>query len=275
MIIVSLLCLPLAAVAQTDEALDPEFGGRIALGVDKKIVKGLHITLEEELRLDDNFSALNRMQTTVGIRYKILPFLKVGLGYALINKYDDSLSSFKSPRHRVFVDVTGTYRAGDWQFSLKERLQMTHRTGSFNEYQNPANLWALKSRLKVTYKGLDRLEPFAAVELRNTLNAPVISAVYNEATDSWGYYNSSNVFTEKGESGWFLEGFKGVYINRLRFTLGADYSFNKHHSIEVSLMGDYCMDKVVDASGKGKYLHSYTRETGIVGWLCASYNYSF
>ena len=29
--------------AQTDVALDPEFGARVALGLDKKITKGFHI----------------------------------------------------------------------------------------------------------------------------------------------------------------------------------------------------------------------------------------
>lgn len=272
-IVAMAVLLPLAAAAQTDESLDPEVGGRIAVSLDKKIIKGLHINLEEELRFDNNFSAFDRFHTTLGASYKVLPWLKVGLGYSLINGYDGDSSAFKSARHRFFFDVTGSYRFGDWQVSLRERVQMTHRTGSFNEYQNPANAWALKSRVKVAYKGLRRWEPYASVELRNTLNAPVINAVYNEATDTWGFYNNG-VFTEKGDPGWFLEGFSGAYVNRLRGTLGVEYRIDRRSTIEAYLMADYSIDKEVDANTSGKKLKAYTRETGFTGWLCVSYSYS-
>lgn len=272
-IVAMAVLLPLTAAAQTDENLDPEVGGRIAVSLDKKIIKGLHVNLEEELRFDNNFASFDRFHTTLGATYKALPCLKVGLGYSLINGYDNESSAFKSARHRFFFDVTGSYHFGDWQVSLRERVQMTHRTGSFNEYQNPTNAWALKSRVKVAYTGLRRWEPYATMELRNTLNAPVINAVYNEATDTWGYYSGST-FTEKGDPGWFLEGFNGIYVNRLRGTLGVEYRIDKRSRLEVSLMADYSIDKEVDANSSGKKLKSYTRETGFTGWFCVNYSYS-
>lgn len=274
LIIVSLLALPLYGMAQTDIDLDPETGGRIAVSVDKKVARGLHVGIEEEVRFDNNLTSFNRFHTTLGATYKVLPYLKLGLGYSLINGYDDSLYTFKYPRHRLYFDVTSSHRFGDWQLSIKERIQVTHRTGTFNPYQNPRNAVALKSRLKLAYKGFRRWEPYASIEVRNTLNAPVINAIYNEATDSWGYYDD-DVFTTKGAPGWFLNGFKGVYVNRLRGTLGVDYRINRHNTVELYLMGDRTIDKVVDASGKGKKLKSYTSEKGFTGWLCANYSYSF
>lgn len=265
--------LPLSLAAQTEENLDPEVGGRVSLSLNKKIVKGLHISLEEEVRFDNNFGAFDRFHTTLDVSYKVLPYLKVNLGYSLINGYSTSESAFKSARHRVFFDITGSYRFGDWQVSLRERVQMTHRTGSFNEYQNPTNAWALKSRLKVAYKGLRRWEPYASLELRNTLNAPTINAVYNQSSDKWGYYEGSS-FTEKGDAGWFLDGFSNVYINRLRGSLGVEYRLDRRSKLEVYLMADYCIDKVVDANAEGTKLKSYSEEKGFTGWLCASYSYS-
>lgn len=261
--------------AQTDVDLDPEFGGRLSLQVDKKLAKGLHVSLEEEARIADNFSSFNRLQTTLGVSYKVLPYLKLGVGYALINGYDADSSVFKSARYRFFFDVTGSYRFGDWQLSLRERVQMTHRTGTFNEYQNPENLWGLKSRLKVVYKGFRRYEPYASVEFRHVLNAPVINAVYIETADVWGYYNESGTFTKKGDAGWFLEGFNGSYLNRVRGALGFKYKFDKRSTLDVCLLADYCIDKVVDANSEGTKLKSYTRETGFVGWLTVGYSYSF
>lgn len=267
-----LALLPVGAAAQTEESLDPEVGGRMAFTLDKKIVKGLHVSIEEELRFDNNFGAFDRFHTTLGASYKVLPYLKVGLGYSLINGYSSSNSAFKTPRHRAFVDVTGSYRFGDWTVSLRERVQMTHRTDSFNEYQNPANAWALKSRVKVTYKGLRRWEPYASFELRNTLNAPTVSAVYNEASGTWGYYNGST-FTTAGEAGWFLDGFNNMYIDRLRGTLGVEYRIDHRSKLDVSLMVDYNMEKSVDANAEGTKLKAYTEEKGLMDWLCVGYSY--
>ncbi len=141
------ILFPILATAQTDVALAPEFGGRVSLRLDKRITKGLHISLEEEVRFDNNFGSLDRLQTTLALSYKVHPNIKLGLGYALINGYGANTESFKNPRYRLMADVTGTIHYGKWNFSLKERFQMTRRTGDFNVYQNPQNALTLKSRV--------------------------------------------------------------------------------------------------------------------------------
>ena len=270
-IFILLAAIPFGPRAQTDADLDPEFGGRLSIGLDKKIVKGLHLSLEEELRWDNNFSSFNRFHTTAALQYKVLPYLKVGVGYALINPYSSSNNAFKDTRHRFMLDATGTVRFGLWQLSLKERFQITHRSGDFNIYQNPANLMALKSRITLKYKGLQRWTPYAYVELRNTLNAPVINALYNSTYGVYMTYSGSST----GKAGWFLDGFSGCYINRLRGSLGADYKINRHNTLNLYILLDYVSDKVVDANAEGTKLKSYTREHGFVGQIGAAYEYSF
>ena len=190
---------------------------------------------------------------------------------ALIAPYSSANSAFKSVRHRLMLDASYTYRFGDWQLSLKERLQATYRTGDMNEYQNPRTALTLKSRLKVQYKGLRRLTPYAYLELRNTLNAPVISAYYNESTGE--YFTSEGSLT--GDAGWFLEGFSGAYVNRVRGCLGAEYRLDRRSRLEAYLLLDRISDKQVDANAEGTKLKSYTRETGFVGWINIGYSYSF
>lgn len=260
--------------SQTTVGLDSEMGGRLSLTVDKKLTKGLHLRLEEELRMDNNFASFNRFHTTLGITYKLNPYIKFGLGYAIINPYSSSNNSFKYPRHRFMADVTGSLRFGDWRLSLKERLQATYRTGDMNLYQASRTAWTLKSRLKLSYKGIRRIEPYAFFEMRHMLNAPVISATYNTATDTWGYYSGST-FYKKGEAGWFLDGFNGCYLNRMRGAIGLEYTISRNSSIDICLMADRVSDKVVDANAEGTKLKSYTRETGFIGWLTAGYCYSF
>ena len=266
-----LATLPLAATAQTDVALSPDYGGRVSVGFDKKIVKGLHLSLEEEIRIDNNFTSFNRFHTTVALHYKVLPYLKVGVGYALINPYSSNNNAFKNSRHRLMFDATGTLKFGLWQLSLKERFQITHRTGDFNIYQNPANLMALKSRLTLKYKGLQRWTPYAYVELRNTLNAPVINALYNSTYNV--YMTPTGSIT--GEAGWFLDGFSGCYVNRLRGSLGAEYKIDRRNSLNFYILLDHVSDKVVDANASGTKLKSYTREQGFAAHLGAAYEYSF
>lgn len=267
-IVLSALGFP-SLKAQTDVDLDPEFGGRLSVSVDKKLARGLHISLEEEIRMDNNFGSFDRFHTTLGLSYKVNDYLKLGVGYAMINPYSSSDGAFKSSRHRLMLDATGSLRFGDWRLSLRERFQATYRSGDMNEYQNPRTALTLKSRLKLSYKGLRRLEPYAYVELRNTLNAPVINASY----DGTNYLTSA--LSQYGEAGWFIDSWSGVYVNRVRGSVGFDYRLSKASSIDVSLMADRIVDKVVDANAEGTKLKSYTRETGFVGWINIGYSYSF
>ena len=256
-------------VAQTDVSLDDEFGGRFSFVVEKKLMKGLRLAIEEEVRLTDNFSSLGRLQTTVSISYKVHPNIKLGVGYALINPYDADSGDFKNCRHRFMFDASGVWRVGDWSLSLKERLQATVRTGSFNEYQAPRTSWMLKSRVKAQYKGWRTYEPYVAFELRNTLNAPTIDAYY----DGTRYLTESGSRT--GEAGWFLDGFNKRYVNRLRGIIGTEFRLGANSTVDVCLMGDYVIDEVVDANAEGTKLKSYTRETGYLGWIVAGYKFSF
>ena len=258
-----------SALAQTDVDLDTEFGGRLSLGLDKKIVKGLNVTLEEEVRMADNFGSLGRLQTTLGVKYRVLPYLRLGLGYVLINPYDSESGSFSSLRHRFIADATGLLKVGDWTFSLRERFQATRRTGQFNEYQNPATALMLKSRLMAKYRGLGMFEPYAYFEMRHYLNAPVIKAT----TDGNRYYTPEG--TVKGEPGWFLEGFNGCYANRYRSCVGVEMEITKQHAVELYLLADYISEKKVDANAEGTKLKSYTLQKGWVMNIGAAYVFSF
>ena len=264
------LFFPMMSFSQTDVALDPEFGGRVSASVDKKITKGLHVSLEEEVRFDNNFGSLDRLQTTLGISYKVHPNIKLGLGYAFINGYRANSESFKNPRHRLMADATGTLHFGNWYLSLKERFQLTRRTGDFNVYQNPQNALTLKSRLKAQYKGFGKVQPYAYFEVRNYLNAPVIEAAYDGSV-----YVTLDDYSEESEAGWFLTGFNGSYVNRLRGSLGVDIRLNKHNTLNFYFLSDYLMEKQVDANAEGTKLKSYTKETGFRGWIGAGYEFAF
>ena len=79
---------------------------------------------------------------------------------------------------------------------------------------------------------------------------------------------------ETGNAGWFISGWNGVYVNRLRGSVGVNYKFDRHNTLNLYILADRVMDKVVDANAEGTKLKSYTRETGFIGQVGVAYTYS-
>ncbi|MBP5572097.1 MAG: DUF2490 domain-containing protein [Bacteroidales bacterium] len=266
--LIALILLPLSAGAQ-------EFAARSSVGADYKIVKGLHLGVEEEVRIDDGFSGLEDMRTTVDLSYKLNKHFKFGGGYTLINPYKLKTASFGAERHRLFLDATASYRAGDFQLSLKEKLQFTHRTDdSLNVYQKTRNALSLKSRVGVKYKGFQDWEPFVFFEARTALNDP------------WGTVSGSVQYTETAGRPYYSythTGYTHVYFNRFRLNLGTDWAPSKHHNITFGLLADYCSDYEIDTNGisswSKKGVRLFADETGWVDTfrlsLCVGYQYKF
>ena len=262
-----LLLLPVQALAQTSLDDENDVMTRVRVGFDKKLTKGLHLWASEEFRFEDASTAVDQFRTSMGLSYKVNRYLKASAGYILINPHGKN--GFKEPRHRLSADLTGIWKAGDWNFLLRERVQMTHRTGSFNRYQNPLNAWVLRSRVSAKYKGFDSLTPYGFFEVRNTLNAPTVKAVYNATTDTYSSQDGSTA------AGWFISGWDGMYVNRLRLGLGMEYKLSKHHELDFFLLSDYITDKEIDASKDGTQLQSYTIQHGLNFIFGVAYTFSF
>ena len=255
----TLLALALALVPAFAFAQSASFAGRASAEADYKIVKGLHLSVGEEVRSNDNFSALGSLRTTVGLSYKPVKFLKLGLGYTLINPWkngkeieleDESTTKyygFWAPKHRFFADVTGIVRFGDVQLSLRERVQMDHNGDSgMNIYQDPRNKVALRSRLGVKYKGWRVAEPYANFELRTQLNG------------AWGSTSGSEQTKKDGTTyyAYTPAGYTHVYNDRYRGEIGVDLNLGKHHTLNPYLLLDSLSEYEIDTNNKGTKLYS-------------------
>lgn len=133
------LLLAMLAYSNT-EASAQEINGRVYAEADWKVSKGFHLNAEYQLRTKDSFSGIERNQFALGASYKINKYLKAGADYTFIGHYANSTGKFK-PRHRVAGNLTGMVDAGYWRFSLRERLQLTHKAYGVNHYQEVPNLW--------------------------------------------------------------------------------------------------------------------------------------
>ncbi len=255
-------------------AQDVEFGGRASVGIDYKIKKGLHLTFEEEIRADENFAELNRLQTSLGLTYKPVSWLKLGMGYTLINPYktdkqlddDSSYTGFWAPRHRVYGEITGYYKLGDFQFSLRERLQFTHNAdASANVYQSNPNALALKSRIGVKYKGWTMVEPSLSFEVRTALNDP------------WGTTSGSLQTNKSGKTyyAYTPSGYTHVYNNRYRVNLGAEIKLTKQHSLKPYVLLDALGDYEIDTNSEGTRLFSAAYNDYFMVTVGIGYTFSF
>jgi len=252
--------LPLLASAQvTVNDLETEFAARVGATLDKKIVRGLHVNVSGEGRLTDNFSSLSRFDAGVGVTYKLNNYFKFGAGYIFIDRLSSS-EEWKI-RHRIYTDAKFTLKAGDWNFSVKERLQLTHKDVNAYKHQTTPNLLALKSRLQVAYKGNPWLTPYCYVELRNVFNDPACSATWSTASQTFTDYS----FT----------GYTDAYLNRVRGSLGLEWALDSHNSLDFYLLADYCYDKNVDTAKKGTVLKSISYDRTFLGTICVGYQFSF
>lgn len=249
-----------AAGQGTDNALTSDFRTRTSLGIDWKLAKGLHLDAGYELRTQGTFSSLDRHQLELGLSYKINDWLKAGASYTFI--YHHRLKAGEwTPRHRLSASLSFGYKAGDWRFSLKELLRLTHKTESLNPCQESRNPLMLKSRVKVQYKGWKPVEPYAFIEARNVFNDPSLSATWSTTSLAYADYR--------------FGGYDDAYFNRLRGALGVEWKLSKHSALDIYAMLDYCYDKNIDVDKSGTYLKSLTWDRSLNTILGIGYKFSF
>lgn len=238
------LCAALFAAPVTmhaDEDDSDAFGARVSAEVDYKIMKGMHVSVSEEVRFLGGSDFLDRSYSQVGFSYKICDYLKVGVSYTAIAVQktkiempdtEEIITNWTEWRHRVSGDLTASYKVGQWKFSLRERVQGTYKMRELNNYQQPQMGWVLRSRLKVAYEFRSvPLEPYAYFEPRLVLNGA-----------KWGEESTGDNYKEAD----FL-GHKDVYMNRYRGAAGLEWSLDKRNSIDFYVLYDSLYDKEIDA----------------------------
>ncbi len=243
----------------TLHAQDTGFNMRTSAAVDWKVIKGLHVNAEYELRTKNSLDGIERHQVTVGTEYKFCRYFKAGADYIYIGHYNSS-GNLRN-RHRFSLNMTGIYDLGDWRFSLTEKLQLTHKAYGINRFQEVRNPLQLKSKFTVKYRGLKHISPFTYFEMRNIFNSPRCSATYNTGTRKWSDYE-------------FL-GYDDGYVNRLRGAIGLDWKLSKHNSISVAAMYSRCHDRDIDTNKSGTKLKNLGWETERYFTLNIGYKFSF
>lgn len=231
-----------------------DFRMRFGFDVEKKLGRKFELSLNEELRMEDNMSKVDRLNTKLSLGYKATSFLKISAGYTLIaqyskkNKEDDYGNEFVERgwniRHRFSVDFTGSVKFGRWKLSLRERILATMRSDSVDVREKLETAWELRHRLQAQYSFPHKpWKPYAYVELRNTLNVQEIV----------------------GEN----------YLCRVRVAAGAEYLINSRSSFDFYYMFDYSKDYDIGFTKNKGLLKEFTTEKGYCHVLGVQYNYKF
>lgn len=225
--------------------LEDDVQARLSAALDIPIARNLSLEWSEQVRMHNNVSDVDKILSSVGVSYKVLPWLKLGASYSFVNVRDAEMNTLTGAeevewktRHMVDADVTGSYKIGRLKLSLRERVRFKFRGDSINEYEHVNPGITLRSRLKAAYDiRQSRWEPYAFVELSTTLNA--LNAVPN-------FKNYSVAYKQ--------------YMNRLRFAVGTECKLNNHHRLDIYYQ--YQMNQGYDArykANKGE-LKSWTHE---------------
>ena len=260
-IIIALLCLPFALInsanAQSDipkpdvaDVVD-DIRGRMEGVIEWGATKDLSLEAGVEARFKDDMRSTDRIHTFVGATYDINKHIKMGGEYILINTYDSEIKGWESHRHRININAEGEMEVGDFELSLRERVQTTIRTDSVNRYEkcNPEAI--LRSRLVATYKiPHSRWSPYLLFELHNTLNAPKVVA--NFKTDKYSIDN---------------------YVTRYRGGVGVKYRVDRDHRLDFYYYFDFDRSYNIDYKGNKGDLKGYVLEREIRHILGISYKF--
>lgn len=225
--------------------------GRFEGAIEWDVTKDLSLEAGVETRLNNNIGSMDRIHSFVGATYDVNKHIKVGGEYILINMYDNEIRSWERPRHRANINVEGEIEAGDFEFSLRERVQTTFRTDSVNRYEKCNPEMILRSRLMATYKiPFSRWSPYLLFELHNTLNAP--KAVANFKTDK---YETDN------------------YITRYRGGVGVKYRVDRDHRLDFYYYFDFDRSYNIDYKGNKGAIKGYVLEREIRHIFGISYKF--
>ena len=146
----------------------PDAGMWNTFSIEKGITKKFSISMDEEVRLRENFSRLNLLYTNLGINFKAMKGSKASLTYRFIEKYDeDDMFSF---RNRLMLDLSYKYRINKISLAYRSRLQAEcKKYFSSKNGKNPEWFWRHKFEIKYN---TDRYEPYIGTELRYQIRDP-------------------------------------------------------------------------------------------------------
>lgn len=223
---------------------DDEFGVWTTLEASKKINKKLKLDFEAELRTIEGVGDIDRVSVGAGASYKLAKWLKASAGYIFIYshsldskdiKWDEPIESsgetlygynvdhaYWTERHRFHVSLTGEYKVGRVEFSLRERVQYT-RTNSATTDETKYR-WECVDIMNERYELMQETAPELKETKENTTLRSRLSAKWDIRNCKITPFASVELYTR-------IDEWKGC--DKLRYRAGASYKINKDNEISL------------------------------------------
>lgn len=230
-------CLMLGASAAWAQS---DFGVWESLELSTKLNKQFELSVDGELRTQDNSSDFERFSAGVNLSYKNkkVPFLKASVGYVIMSmhsledteiKYledDPTVPKHKNvdapywyTRHRATASLTGSVKWGRVKFALRERYQFTHRMAAQCDrerygYHPVFDMWDEEPEILVDDKPAKndhklRSRLSVSYDIKKSKFEPFAEVeIYNQLDNAFAY-------------------------DKIRYTIGTDYKISKDAKLSV------------------------------------------
>lgn len=210
LLLIALLTATLTAFSQSERTTD--FGGIVSGELSVGLGGPFALSVEEELRFNNNFTQFDRWLNAVGVDYSCLHNrMNIGLTADYIRRYNDA--GYYENRGRLGLQVTYTESFRNFKFQGRSKLIGTFMDENTGEHRvNPKLYW--RNRLKVTYQ----------------------------------YPNSRFKYSLSAELFWLTNDPKGSYLDNLRTVFTVDYRLARRYALEafVRMDNDLQVKKPVD-----------------------------
>lgn len=255
--LIKYLTIALLAIAPLNGILaqdnDSEFGVWTTIEASKKLSKKFKLDFEAEMRTIEGVSSIERYSFGVGASYKLTKWLKVSAGYIFMychkpetmklkwddehNDYDTSIDldgnkfynynvdhSYWTERHRFHFTLSGEYKIGRVELSLRERLQYTRTNSAMTD--------ETKYRYSLGEDELDseddgwtkRTEPELKEPKYNTTLRSRFGIKWNIPKCKINPFASVELYSR-------LDDWKGC--DKMRYRIGASYKINKQNALSL------------------------------------------
>ena len=167
------------AFAQSGRTTD--FGAIASAEISVDVARNVGLSLEEELRFQNNCTQFDRWLNSLGVDYTFLHGrMKLGVTGDCIRRFNDD--KYFENRYRAGLQLTYSETYHRFKFSFRTKLLSTFRDETTGDYRvNPKMYW--RNRLQVTYQMPNsRFKYSLSSELHWLVNDPKNNIVDNLRT---------------------------------------------------------------------------------------------
>ena len=204
----------------------------------KKVTKKFKVGGEAEFRTADYAKEVERFSVGVNGQYKINDYLKATAGYIFILGYNPESSkdhfddygdydgynldhSYWEKRNRFHFALSGSYKIGRVELSIRERLQYTRTNSAIVDEEKHRLMYDIDGNESWKLKGI---EPELKETDHNTVLRSRLSVKWNIPKCKVNPFASAELYSRVNH-GWKT-------FDKLRSRIGASYKINKDNALE-------------------------------------------